>query len=143
MALTTDTAAALGNPEDGEGYLAAADGSSFAGGFVGLDASGFLNKIPGPGVNNSAFRFRGASYNRWSNVGGANGAFSARVERGILYSRDVLAGDPVTQADVGNTIYLEDDNTVRRTSNTNTRCAGGMLEKINDDGTVDIKCPTP
>lgn len=147
MALTHDRANPYINPSafPGESYLVAQNGSSFAGGLCGVNAAGFLTKIPGPGVDNSAFRFRGPSHRAWSNPAPAeDGAFYERIDRPeIIQGLQVLAGDPVTQADVGNQVFLEDDETIRRTSNTNTRCLGGILEKLNPDGTADIKPVQP
>lgn len=145
-ALTHERANPDINPSDfpGESYPTANNGGSFAGGLVGLNAAGWLTSIPGPGVDNSAFRFRGYSHRTWANVAQGNGAFQERVDRPqIIQGLQVLASDAVTEADVGNTIFLEDNQTIRRTSNGGTRCAGGMLKAINLDGTVNIKPPQP
>lgn len=148
MALTRERANPYINPSDfpGEEYQVAQNGSAWAGGLTGVNSAGYLNKIPGPSVNNAAYRVRGLSHTTWANnaPGNVNGQFKVRVDRpNIVQGLKILAGDPVTIADIGNTIYLEDDETIRRTSNTNTRCAGGILQKLNPDGTADIKLPQP
>lgn len=138
MALTQDRTNPVINPKPGRSAAVAANGSSYAGGLVGANASGYTTKIPGPGVNNSAYRLQGTSHQRWDNTGGANAAFKVRIDKNdIVQGLLNLAGDPVTQADIGNEVYIEDDNTIRRTSNTNTRCGGLRLYRINPDGTVD------
>lgn len=142
MALTNDRGNPVINPADfpGESYLVAGSGSSYAGGLVGLNASGYLTKIPGPGVGNNTFRFRGIAHERFAAPSAVDGKIRARVDRpNIIQGLKVLGGDPVTLADLGNTVYAEDDETIRRTSNANTRCAVGILQAINPDDTVNVK----
>ena len=141
-ALTHERANPDINPSDfpGEAYPTANNGGSFAGGLVGLNAAGYLDSIPGPNVMNVAFRFRGYSHRTWANVAQGDGAFVERVDRPqIIQGLQVLASDPVTEADLGNQVFIEDNQTIRRTSNTNTRCLFGILQAINLDGTVNCK----
>lgn len=141
MALTQDRTNPIINqhgPGD-EVFPVAANGTSFAGGIVALNASGYLSKVTGPGVDNSALKVKGIAHTAFDNTGGANGAQNARIERGIIQGLKNLAGDPVAQVDVGNTVYVEDDETIRKTANAGTRCAAGTLYRINADGTVDVK----
>jgi len=144
MALTNDRSNPVGNPNPSQSGSVAANGSSYAGGLVGANASGYTTKIPGPAVNNSAFRVQGIAHERFSNANGANGAFVVKIDRPtIVTGLKNLSTDPVTQADLDNEVYIEDDETIRRTSNTSTRCGGLILYRINVDGTVDVKFKTP
>lgn len=147
MALTQAKAFPIKNIESsGESYKVAGGAGAFAfgGSMMGTNASGYLRQIPGPGVNNSAFRFRGVSHRDWDNTGGSNGDFQERVDRPrIITGVQNLTGDPVTIADVGNQVFAEDDNTIRRTSNTNTRCPVGILYAVDSDGTVEVKLAQP
>src|ERR1700737_322955 len=54
------------------------------------------------------------------NTAGGNGAVRVRIRRGVFPFLN-LGGDPLTQADLGAQCFIEDDNTIRRTSNTSTR----------------------
>lgn len=144
MALTNDRTNPVINPIPSESGSLAANASGYAGGLVGANAAGYTNTIPGPGVNNVAYRLQGCAHVRFSAAGLANGAAKLRIDRGrIVQGLKNLAGDPVTQADIDNEVYIEDDETIRRTSNTNTRCGGLILYRINPDGTVDCKFKTP
>jgi len=140
MALTHDRANPYINPSDfpGEEYQVAALGSSFAGGMVGLNSSGYLDKLPSG--NTIGFRFRGLSHRNWANPTETNGAFITRVDRPhIMQGLKVLAGDPVLPADLGNVVYGADDETIAKTDGGGTLCEVGILQKINLDGTVDVK----
>lgn len=77
-----------------------------------------------------------------NNTGGAAGAISIKVDRGMFWYAN-HGGDPVTLAALNNTCYLLDDQTVTRTSATNTRSPAGRV--INVDATrgvlVEIGAP--
>lgn len=146
MALTHDRGNPVINPSGfpGESYLVAGSGSSYAGGLVGLNAAGYLTKLPGPGVANNTFRFRGIAHERFAAPSATDGEIRARVDRpGIIQGLQNLGSDAVTLADLGNTVYAEDDETIRRTNGGGLRCAVGMLQAINPDGTVNVKPVQP
>ena len=146
MALTNDRGNPVINPPDfpGESYLVAGSGSSYAGGLVGLNAAGYLTKIPGPGIANNAFRFRGIAHERFVAPSATDGEIRVRVDRpGMIQGLQNLGSDAVTLADLGNTVYAEDDDTIRRTNAGGLRCAVGMLQAINPDGTVNVKPVQP
>ncbi len=141
MALTNDRGNPYINAPDfpGESYEVAGNGSSYAGGLVALNASGYLTKVPGPGMANDTYKVRGVAHERFAAPSATDGEIVARVDRPrIVQGLKVLDTDPVTIADLGSIVYAEDDETIRRTSNTSTRCVAGVLQKINVDGTVDM-----
>lgn len=145
MALDHDRANPYINPSafPGESYLVAEDGESYAGGLVALNASGYLTKAPA-GTNTSAWTLRGVSHRRWTNDGGDDGAFAERADRPeIVQGLQNFADDPITQADIGHECFVEDDETVRKTSATNMRMSAGIAYRLNTDGTVDVKLPQP
>ena len=57
---------------------------------------------------------------------GATGDTFVTVRSGV-FRWDILAGDPVTRADIGKDVYIEDDQTIRRQSNANSTKAGRLL----------------
>lgn len=146
MALKNDRGNPYINAPDfpGESCEVAGNGSSYAGGLVALNASGYLTKVPGPGVPNEDYKVRGVAHERFAAPSATDGEIIARVDRPrIVQGLKVLDSDPVTIADLLATVYAEDDETIRRTDNGGTRCAAGVLQKINVDGTVDMLLPQP
>lgn len=69
------------------------------------------------------------------NSAGANGAKTVRVRRGV-FKLDNSATDPVTQASLGKTVYIEDDETVAATDGGNpvTKSAAGTCLGVESDG---------
>lgn len=68
------------------------------------------------------------------NTAGADGAASVGIERGVFAFNNSSAGDLITQADVGASCYIVDDQTVAKTNGTNTRSVAGVIEGF--DGTM-------
>jgi hypothetical protein len=68
------------------------------------------------------------------NTSGANGAFLARVRRGIFKYANSTAADAIAQANVGTDCYLVDDQTVALTNGTNTRSRAGEIFAVEADG---------
>lgn len=68
------------------------------------------------------------------NSAGANGAVSAEVKRGTFKFGNSSAGDLIAQADVGADCYIVDDQTVAKTSATNTRSVAGKIIAVDADG---------
>lgn len=67
------------------------------------------------------------------NSAGAAGALSAVIQPGV-HRFDNLAADAVTIADIGSVCYAVDDQTVARTSDTDTRSPAGIVDDIDDMG---------
>ena len=68
------------------------------------------------------------------NTAGADGAVSALVKRGTFKFGNSAAGDQIAQADVGADCYIVDDQTVAKTSGTNTRSVAGKVIAVEADG---------
>lgn len=68
------------------------------------------------------------------NTGGANGAASVDVERGVFRYANSAAGDLITRAEIGKTIYVVDDQTVAKTDATGTRPAAGICFDVDAQG---------
>ena len=68
------------------------------------------------------------------NLAGAAGAVSAETETGVFRFKNSAAGDLITRADLGVDCYIVDDETVAKTSATNTRAIAGKVRDIDADG---------
>jgi len=68
------------------------------------------------------------------NTAGANGAVSVLVKRGTFKFGNSSAGDLIAQADVGADCFILDDQTVAKTSATNTRSVAGKIIAVDADG---------
>lgn len=68
------------------------------------------------------------------NTAGANGAVSVLVKRGTFRLGNSSAGDLIAQADVGADCFLVNDQTVAKTSATNTRSVAGKIIAVDADG---------
>lgn len=68
------------------------------------------------------------------NTGGAAGAVTVYVRRGVLFQWANAADDPVTQASLGKLCYVEDNQTVAATNGTNTRSVAGTVMGLDADG---------
>jgi len=68
------------------------------------------------------------------NTTGAAGAVSAEVKRGTFKFGNSAAGDLIAQADAGADCYIVDDQTVAKTSATNTRSVAGKIIAVDADG---------
>jgi len=68
------------------------------------------------------------------NSAGSNGDASVRVKRGTFKFGNSAAGDLIAQADVGADCYIVDDQTVAKTSGTNTRSVAGKIIAVDADG---------
>ncbi|WP_337869814.1 hypothetical protein [Meiothermus sp.] len=67
------------------------------------------------------------------NIGGANGAISVLVRRGVFkFDNDV--GDAITQADLWADCFITDDQTVCRTNGGNTKSRAGRIIDLEPDG---------
>src|ERR1700748_3632032 len=102
--------------------LAKAAAKGYKGGLVGIDATGYA--ISGTALQATGLKIVGIAESDWDNTNGANGAITVVVRRGV-FPFVTLGGDLVVQADFGLTVYCDDDQTVRHTSNTSTRSNAG------------------
>lgn len=83
---------------------------------------------PAPGTGGS---LAGATVD---NTSGADGDLTVLVEEGVHRWGNSSAGDLIAQADVGAQCFGVDDQTVAKTSNTNTRSVAGIIIKVDSAG---------
>lgn len=102
-------------------YPVATAVKTYKGGIAVL-AAGYVK----PGVTATGLIAAGLFIETVDNSAGAAGDTRAHVEEGT-FLLDVSATDPVTQADVGADVYIVDDETIAKTSGTNTRSIAGKL----------------
>ncbi len=101
------------------------------GSLVATDATGFA--IAGAGIAATGLKLWGVAEQTVDNTAGASGALTVNVRQGVFGFAN-LGGDPVAQADIGAGIFCDDDQTIRKTSNTSTRSPVGTFMGFADDG---------
>jgi hypothetical protein len=102
----------------------------YAGALLAINATGYSV----PGTTATTLTYLGRAEQNISNVGGADGAQSVMVRRKKVFKWNNHAADLVTQADIGKTCYIVDDQTVAKTNGTNTRSVAGKVLGIEPDG---------
>lgn len=105
----------------------AANVKIYAGAIVALDAAG--NAKPGATALNLVAV--GMATERADNTGGAAGAVSVKVERGVF---GFASDGSIDRTHIGKTVYLVDDQTLAATDGGGTRSAAGVLDDW--DGTT-------
>lgn len=102
---------------------------------VSINAAG--NAIGSAGA--STERVVGMATESIDNSAGATADKTVSVLQGVMYFFNSGGGDAITKADVGNTCYCVDNQTVAKTSNSSARCAAGKVWDVRDDGQVGVK----
>ncbi|KIO49600.1 hypothetical protein [Nitrosospira sp. NpAV] len=101
----------------------------YAGALVVANASGYAT----PGAVATTLTYLGRAEEQVVNPG-ANGAKNVLVRRRKAFKWLNHGADAVTQADLGKTCYVIDDQTVAKTNGTNTRSAAGVVIGVDSDG---------
>ncbi len=102
----------------------------YGGAIVMKNATGYATK----GATATGQICLGRAEDLADNTGGANGAINVSVRAGVFKWANSSAGDLITIADVGNTCYIVDDQTVAKTDGTATRSAAGKIVGVDSDG---------
>ena len=102
----------------------------YAGAMVAVNVAG--NAVPVTTALN--LKGVGRAERRADNAGGAAGDVSVEVSAGIFRFANSAAGDAITQADIGSDCYGVDDQTVAKTSATNTRSVVGKIFDVDAQG---------
>lgn len=98
-----------------------AEAKIYGGSFVCVDADGYAQ----PGADTAAFIFEGMAIEQVSNVGGLSGAKSVVLRRRGLFK--ALLGHAITIANVGDNVFLVDDQTVDLTAYTTNDIFCGVI----------------
>ncbi|MBD3728755.1 MAG: hypothetical protein IE933_03535 [Sphingomonadales bacterium] len=117
---------------DGRRYSrgAAAGVKIFAGAIVALSAAGFAT----PGATAVGLTADGIAVDDVDNTNGANGALQVEVEKGTFRFANSAAGDAITAAEIGDTAYIVDDQTVAKTDGGATRSVAGKIVDVDAQG---------
>lgn len=105
-------------------FTLAASAAIFAGGLVGVDASGDLHAADPAYASFAALKITGVAAKDVSNAGGAAGAKSGDVQPGAFFFDN---GDGITKANIGQIVYASDDHTVNKSDAAGARPAAGYV----------------
>lgn len=125
----TALAADRNTPErDGRDFVfpVAAAKKIYAGAIVVLSATGYAE----PGATATGKIAVGRAAEQVDNAAGANGDLTVRVAKGVYRYANSAAADEITAAEIGDTCYIVDDQTVAKTNGTNTRSAAGKIVDV-------------
>jgi hypothetical protein len=128
-ALTADRATAE-RPGDEFSYDVAASVNCRAGGIAVLDASGNVK----PAVTATGLICVGRFEEAVDNSSGSAAAVKAKVKRGVFRFGNSSSADAITKAEIGDTCYLVDDQTVAKTNGSSTRSAAGVIVDVDSAG---------
>lgn len=87
-----------------------------------------------PAVTAAGLRVLGICDDYVDNTAGEDGDVDVKYRRGVYRLENSEDGDEITLADVGNTAFLVDDQTVAKTSDTGARSPAGFIVDVDDDG---------
>lgn len=107
-----------------------ANGKIIQGGMVQITAAGYAASASATAANVTI----GRAEETVDNTGGANGAVSIDVKRGIFRFANSAAGDLITRTEIGKTVYVVDDQTVAKTNNAGARPAAGICFDVDAQG---------
>jgi hypothetical protein len=110
-------------------YPVAASKKCYTGGIAVLDSSGNVE----PGATATGKICVGRFTKTVDNSSGLAAALDAPVEYGTFKWVN-SSSDPVTKANIGDTVYIEDDQTVSKTNGGATQSACGQMVDIESDG---------
>jgi len=102
----------------------------YGGSLVVLDAAGWA----APATEATGLIVRGVAQKQADNTAGANGAINAECERGVFRFANSAAGDLIARAEIGDDCYIVDDQTVAKTSATDTRTIAGKITDLDAQG---------
>lgn len=102
----------------------------YAGALVALNAAG--DAVPATATVSQ--RTRGVAQGQADNSGGIAGAIRVATRRGVFQFKNSAAGDLIVRGDIGNDCFVVDDETVAKTSATNTRPVAGKIRDVDAGG---------
>ena len=110
-------------------YPVAASVTCYAGGIAVLDSAGNCK----PAVTATGLIAVGSFLETVTN-GAVAAAVTVRVQRGIFQFANSADADAITKAEIGDSCYLVDDQTVAKTSGSATRSIAGLIVDVDSAG---------
>jgi hypothetical protein len=98
----------------------------FQGAIVCANASG----LAVPGSTSTTLKAMGVAEKTYDNSSGGASAFPVEARAGVFWFNSGTAGDAITQANLGATVYIIDDNTVGLTNGGATRSVAGVVVDV-------------
>ncbi len=129
VALTSDRNTPRRTGDISSGPVAASQ-LIFAGALVARNSAGYLVK----GSTATGLTGVGRAEERVDNSAGAAGADTLRYRAGTHLFANSASTDLITIADIGKVCWIVDDQTVAKTSATNTRSKAGIVEDVDATG---------
>lgn len=111
-------------------YLPVAAATLCEAGNIAVISAGYA----APGSEATGLVYLGRFEETIDNTSGAAGEKSVNVRTGVSFKWTNSGTDPVAQADVGQTCYIEDSVTVSKTDNTGARSAAGIITGVDSGG---------
>jgi len=113
----------------------------YAGALVQVNASGLAVPANVSNADSHTFVTFGCAEAEADNTvaGHTSGGITVTILQGVFLWDIGTAGDALTQANVGATVYAIDDHTVGATSNTNVRASAGRLLGIDATGAAIVQ----
>lgn len=102
----------------------------YAGALVMRNAAGYLTK----GATATGAIGVGRAEERVDNSAGSAGDAALRYRPGVFRFANSSSTDAITIAEIGDVCFVADDQTVAKTSGTNTRSPAGIVEDVDDLG---------
>ncbi|WP_438454696.1 hypothetical protein [Vreelandella venusta] len=112
------------------GHLVAAATEVFAGTIAVINGDGFTE----PGTTATGLTAAGVFEHHQDNTSGGDGDQVVEVKRGNFHLANSAGADEITAADIGKVCYIVDDQTVAKTSGTDTRSPAGFVDDVDDAG---------
>ncbi|WP_423197444.1 Bacteriophage protein [Cupriavidus sp. H19C3] len=112
-------------------FPVAANTKIYAGAIVCIDNT---KALATKGATATTLKSVGIAQAGADNTGGADGAMRVRVRRGLWSLANSGAADQLTLSDVGADCYVVDDQTVAKTSGSNTRSVAGKVRDVDASG---------
>lgn len=107
-----------------------ANAKVYQGGMVQISAAGFGVAAAATAANVTV----GVARESVDNTGGANGAASVKVRRGVYRFANSAAGDLIGRSEIGKQVYVVDDQTVAKTNNAGARPVAGNCFDVDAQG---------
>lgn len=101
-----------------------------AGAMMVLNATGYAQ----PATTATGLVILGRAEEAIDNADGADGDETVTVRRGVFRWENSAGADELTRAQIGDSCYIVDDQTVAKTDATGTRSVAGVVVDLDDDG---------